>query len=99
MKKILITGAAGFLGQLSIEYFQKKYKLYLIDKILLKKKNFIKIDITDNSQVDKVIKKIKPDIILHYASEIFDTYSKSQINNNNIDTTVRTSYDTLLLYN
>ena len=88
MKKILITGAAGFLGQLSIEYFQKKYKLYLIDKILLKKKNFIKIDITDNSQVDKVIKKIKPDIILHYASEIFDTYSKSQINNNNIDGTL-----------
>ena len=32
MKKILITGAAGFLGQLSINYFKKKYKLYLIDK-------------------------------------------------------------------
>jgi nucleoside-diphosphate-sugar epimerase len=42
MKKILITGASGFLGQLSIDYFKKKYKLYLIDKIPLKKKKFHK---------------------------------------------------------
>jgi len=88
MRKILITGAAGFLGQLSIDYFKKRYKLYLIDKIFLKQKNFIKIDITDYNQVDKVLKKIKPDIILHYASEIFDTYKKSQININNIDGTL-----------
>ena len=32
--------------------------------------------------------KIKPDFILHYASEIFDTYKKSQININNIDGTL-----------
>ena len=88
MRKILITGAAGFLGQLSIDYFKKRYKLYLIDKIFLKQKNFIKIDITYYNQVDKVLKKIKPDIILHYASEIFDTYKKSQININNIDGTL-----------
>ena len=88
MRKILITGAAGFLGQLSIDYFKKRYKLYLIDKIFLKQKNFIKIDISDYNQVDKVLKKIKPDIILHYASEIFDTYKKSQININNIDGTL-----------
>ena len=88
MKKILITGASGFLGQLSIDYFKKKYKLYLIDKIPLKKKNFIKVDITNYDQVDRTLKKIKPDIILHYASEIFDTYKKAQINNNNIDGTL-----------
>ena len=33
MKKILITGASGFLGQLAIEFF-KKYNVYLIDKII-----------------------------------------------------------------
>ena len=45
MKKILITGAAGFLGQLSIDYFKNKYKLFLIDKLSLKRKNFFKTDI------------------------------------------------------
>ena len=88
MKKILITGAAGFLGQLAIDYFKNKYKLYLIDKINLKNKNFTKIDITNYFEVDKAIKRIKPDIILHYASEIFDTYKRSQINSNNIDGTL-----------
>ena len=77
MKKILITGAAGFLGQLSIDYFKHKYKLYLVDKVYIKSKNFLQIDITNFKEVDKAIKRIKPDIILHYASEIFDTYKKS----------------------
>ena len=31
-KKILITGAAGFLGQLAIEYFGKSYDLILTDR-------------------------------------------------------------------
>ena len=88
MKKILITGAAGFLGQLSIDYFKNKYKLYLVDKVYIKSKNFLQIDITNFKEVDKAIKRIKPDIILHYASEIFDTYKKSQININNIDGTL-----------
>lgn len=88
MKKILITGAAGFLGQLSIDYFKHKYKLYLVDKVYIKNKNFLQIDITNFEEVDKAIKRIKPDIILHYASEIFDTYKKSQININNIDGTL-----------
>ena len=88
MKKILITGAAGFLGQLSINYFKNKYKLFLVDRVQVKSKNFLQIDITNSKEVDKIIKKIKPDIILHYASEIFDTYKKSQINLNNIDGTL-----------
>ena len=54
----------------------------------IKSKNFLQIDITNFKEVDKAIKRIKPDIILHYASEIFDTYKKSQININNIDGTL-----------
>ena len=88
MKRILITGAAGFLGQLSIDYFKKKYNLFLVDKVRVKSKNFIRIDITNTQEVDRTIKRIKPDIILHYASEIFDTNKKSQINSNNIDGTL-----------
>ena len=46
-KKILITGASGFVGQLSIDYFKKKYSLILVDKRTLSVKNFFNIDITD----------------------------------------------------
>lgn len=87
MKKILITGAAGFLGQLSIDYFKRRYKLYLIDKKVIKQKNFLKVDIKNFKEVNDTFQRIKPDIVLHYASEIFDTNNKSQINNNNIDGT------------
>ena len=87
-KNILITGASGFLGKLSINYFEKKYKLILVDKRYLAKKNFYKIDITDFKSLNNLIKQKKPDIILHYASEIFDTHNKSEINNNNINGTL-----------
>ncbi len=86
-KKILITGAAGFLGQLSIDYFKKKYDLILVDKRKLNYKNFYNIDITDYEKIDKLIKLKKPNIILHYASEIFDTYDPEKINENNINGT------------
>lgn len=83
-KKILITGAAGFLGKLSIEYFKKNYELILVDKQKIYKKNFYNVNIVDFENINNLIKKKKPDFILHYASEIFDTYNKSEINNNNV---------------
>ena len=87
-KKILITGSAGFLGQLAINYFKKNYSLLLVDKRNIKQKNFYNIDITDYQKINNFIRKKKPDIVLHYASEIFDTYSKFQINNNNVNGTL-----------
>ena len=85
--KILITGAAGFLGQLSIDYFSKDHELILIDKKVILHKNFFKIDITNYHELNELIKEKKPKIILHYASEIFDNYNKNEINKNNINGT------------
>ena len=76
-----------FFRQLSIDYFKRRYKLYLIDKKVIKQKNFLKVDIKNFKEVNDTFQRIKPDIVLHYASEIFDTNNKSQINNNNIDGT------------
>jgi len=87
-KKILITGSAGFLGQLAVDYFKKKYNLILVDKRNFKQRNFFNIDITDYEKINNLIKRKKPDIILHYASEIFDTYNKSQIDSNNVNGTL-----------
>jgi nucleoside-diphosphate-sugar epimerase len=86
-KKILITGAAGFLGNLSKEYFSKKYNLILVDKIFMKASNFYQADITNYESINLIIKKEKPDIILHYASEIFDSYDKQKIYSTNINGT------------
>jgi UDP-glucose 4-epimerase len=83
-KKILITGAAGFLGQLAIEYFSKSHDLILTDKKDLNQKNFYKLDITEFNQIDNLLLKEKPSIILHYASDIFDNYDKNEIFKNNI---------------
>ena len=74
--KILITGAAGFLGQLSIDYFSKDHELILIDKKVINHQNLFKIDITNYEELNNLIKEKKPKIILHYASEIFDNYNK-----------------------
>jgi len=94
--KILITGAAGFLGQLSIDYFSKDHELILIDKKAIKQQNFFKVDITNYDELNNLIKEKKPKIILHYASEIFDNYHKKEINKNNIDGTfnlINSSYE------
>ena len=56
MKKILITGASGFLGQLAIEFF-KKYNVYLIDKIIETKQNIKNINILNYKDLNNIQKK------------------------------------------
>ena len=85
MKKILITGASGFLGQLAIEFF-KKYNVYLIDKIIETKQNIKNINILNYKDLNNYTKKIKPDIILHFASDIFDSKEKDIWDNNILGT-------------
>ncbi len=84
-QKILITGSNGFLGNLAIEYYNKNYELILIDNTNSNQENFYKIDIADYTKLDEVITKEKPNIILHFASEIFDTYNKKKIYKTNVE--------------
>ncbi len=89
--KILITGGAGFIGYNSAIYFKKKnHKVYVLDNLSrkgveenkkrLKKKNifFFKSDILKFKQLLKLIKKIKPTIIIHQAGQV--TVTKSVLN-------------------
>ena len=83
-KKILITGSNGFLGNLAIEHFSKNYDLILVDKSISNDVNFYKADIGNFSEIDFIISKEKPNIIFHFASEIFDTHNKTKIYKTNV---------------
>ena len=83
--KILITGSAGFIGSTLYNFltknFKNKYQIYCtineknnkIKKIKEKKKypkNFITINLTNKIKVKKLINKIQPNIIFHFASYV-----------------------------
>ena len=67
-EKILVTGGSGLLGY----YLQQNltdpdvYFTYKENKLDFKKTNFL--DITDKSNLEKIFKKIKPNVIFHTAA-------------------------------
>ncbi len=76
MKKIIITGGAGFIGKELIKsLLNYNYKLFILDKLVFKQ-NFIKnkkiknykIDIINKVKLDSLIKKINPNIVVHLAA-------------------------------
>lgn len=85
MKKILITGGAGFIGSHVVRLFVNKYPeytIYNLDKLtyagnlenlrdVQKKSNyvFIKADITNENQINELFDKFKFDSVVHLAAE------------------------------
>jgi UDP-glucose 4-epimerase len=76
MKKIIITGGAGFIGkELTKSLLKLNYNLFILDNLSFKQ-NFIKnkniknfkIDILDKIKLTKLVKKIKPNIVVHLAA-------------------------------
>jgi len=67
MKKILITGAAGFLGENLYKKLKKRYEVVGID---IKKDKFVEclVDLTDVKKTKDFIEKAKVDIIIHTAA-------------------------------
>ena len=83
MKKVIVTGGAGFIGSNLVKYLLKrKYFVINIDKLSysanpynLKKLNnnknyiFFKTDINDKIKITKILKKYKPKGIFNLAAE------------------------------
>ena len=69
---ILITGSSGFIGSNLVKNLQKKKKLfYSIDKIrnpYFKIKNFSKLDLNNNKELEKIFKKKKIKYIIHLVA-------------------------------
>jgi UDP-glucose 4-epimerase len=89
MKKILITGAAGYIGSCLFATLEKKYNVFGLDKIKKKKNFFFKANLLNVNLVDKILKKVKPNIIIHLAGQsTIDGISSTQkyVKNNLIAT-------------
>ena len=90
MRKILLTGATGFIGSALVKNLSKNNEIYVI----LRKKKKIKISnkinkifFSNYSELDKKIKKIKVDIIIHCATHYIKSHKTDdleKLSNSNI---------------
>ena len=81
MKKLLVTGGAGFIGSEFVRQGVKRgYKIVLVDKLTYagdverikaveKEVTFYRVDIADKESEKRVFKTESPDAVVHFAAE------------------------------
>lgn len=60
MKKLLVTGASGFVGSRAAEFYRGKYQVYA--------PSHREMDITDEENVYAVFEDFRPDYVVHCAA-------------------------------
>jgi UDP-glucose 4-epimerase len=81
--KILVTGGAGFIGSHLVDRFIKAgHEVVVVDDLSMgkekninKKAKFYRLDIRDNSRLEKVIACERPEIVDHHAAQVSVTKS------------------------
>ena len=99
--KIVITGVAGLLGSKLAEWLieNTEHKVIGIDDLsggyidnIPEEVDFYKFDLADGGQVDRVFRKVKPDIVYHfaaYAAEGLSPFMRTYNYKNNLISTAK----------
>jgi UDP-glucose 4-epimerase len=82
MKKILITGGAGFIGSAVISRLMEDNEIFVMDNLSFGKREFAQVDddhffntdIRNRNEVNEIIMRISPEIIIHLAAIHFIPY-------------------------
>ena len=86
MKKILITGASGYIGSCLSLYLKKKYKLTLVDIKNRSSLNITNCNLLNFKKLTKILKETKPDLIIHLSAQslVDETINKKKYYQNNV---------------
>lgn len=76
--RILITGAAGFMGSHLVDFLtkNKEHEIFAVDDLsggyednISSKAYFTKLDLRDRKKVEKYISQVKPELLYHLAAD------------------------------
>jgi nucleoside-diphosphate-sugar epimerase len=86
LKKVMVTGASGFLGRAIIEKTYKSYEVYAVVSgrhpvHFPEAVHIIETDLLDMKNCEQIMKVVRPEVFLHYAWDVQESDFEVSVNN------------------